>query len=282
MTDKLQNDPPTAPDLMGGFMLNGKGGGNLWSTEIQSALRETSDAGSHNAYLSHECRMENLPFSSGYLGGGETIFQRNKPWEFLLYVAGGKTRQLCVVDVELVPDHDIARQPVPDMLLPINIDLTGNVDSEPFCADRRIEYMPHETALSALRKNRLRIREVFLHVSWSAENAKFDLFCPCRYINFPPLEQTNDFYIQPISGYVLYPLCPDRYLPAYVACAVNADGKQIIEFCCKRYRSIHGWIKNYGGEMADKNEGLASLPVFVSQFDGMIKVDGVFKIYTYL
>ncbi len=283
--DSPQKSPSAAaPDLMDGFMLNGIGGTNQWSTEIQSVLRETSgDAArpeTRDVYLSHECRMERLPFSTGALGSGENIFQHEKPWEFVVYAAGDETRQLSTGDVTLAPD--LGAGGVPEMMLPSYVDLTGKADSKAFCPERSIQPMSLDDALSRLRNNALKLRETFLHVSWRGGNAQYELFCPCRYINFPPSEQQENHYIQPISGYVLYPFDQNTHMLSYVACAMNAEGKRIIEFCCKRYLSIPGWMKMYGEDVKVKADALASLPVLVSQFDGMIKVEGDFNIYTYI
>ncbi|MBT3237886.1 MAG: hypothetical protein HOK06_09080 [Rhodospirillaceae bacterium] len=265
----------TAPDLLSGHMLNGTGGNNRWMTEIQCVLKSRADS-ANTAWLSHECRAEGVPFDDDSARGGG-IFLSDKPWEFLVYRSGDKTWQMTTADLSII-DSDVA---IEDMVPPTT-DMTGASDSEVACAERAIREMTTDEALASLSDGSLSIRSTFMRIGWGGDDDGYDLYCPCRYINFP---ETGTPYIQPISGYVLFPVAGGQHMLAYVAAANDGDNT-IVEFCCRRYRNIFAWAKS---EIQD-SEGTdavlgnleAQLPIIASTFDAMFKVDnGTLTLYTY-
>ena len=136
-----------------------------------------------------------------------------------------------------------------------------------------------------LRARRLQIRKTFMKLKWMQLGQGYTLYCPCRYINYPePGAEWS--YVQPISGYVLFPIAGGVHMLAYVACAENADGETLMEFCCKRYRSVVGWI-NENHQLPESVQGFLEtldreLPVIASFLDGITRVENPsFQLFVY-
>ncbi|MHA1598000.1 MAG: hypothetical protein ACTSV1_04695, partial [Alphaproteobacteria bacterium] len=262
--------------------LNGKGGNNRWLTEVQCVLKRGDDS-TATAWLSHECRAEGVPFAADFVDRGDTIFMRDKPWEFLVYRAGEETRQLTTAALTIVESNIVVDNMVPPMT-----DMTGGSDSEVHCPERAIREIAHDEALAALRAGSLSIRSTFMRISWAAggdSGDSYDLYCPCRYINFPEVDGPDGAYIQPISGYVLYPVAEGLHMLAYVACATNLADDTIVEFCCRRYKNVFGWARSeLGGESDELLKNLeGQLPIIASSFDGMFPIkNGEFSLFTYV
>ena len=267
-----------APDLENGFITNGRE--NLWSTEIQCCLKiDRPDGSSSLAALSHECRMERLPFSSTYLGGGEDIFQRDRPWEFLTYTLDGTLYQTgSPTLLTRIPSDYLPDSPPPAFALPDH-------RSELHCPDREIDLLDFHAAREELLGRNLPLRKLFLRVQWQDGNGiAFTLHTPCRYVNFDNPEEQECAYIQPISGSILYP-GPRGLIAGYVACALRED-KQIIEFALRSYRDSVEWRIRADRPDTQRAEAMrttaAAMPSYFLGVDHMTRVEGQACLYRYL
>jgi len=277
--------PQNAPDLKDGFMVNGIGTANRWTTEIRSVVEERGTADGA-AYLSQECRVENVPFMSADPDSGGPIFDGAKPWEFVVYLAGSKTCQISTADIEVVEQNLIgAGQTIDEMVVPSTLH-EAECLSEAVCSRREIREISYAEALTALQHDRLNLRDTFMKVSWSRLGKTYDLYCPCRYINYPDPERGESRYLQPISGYVLVPLKDDVYVLAYVAAATDFAGRTVVEFNFRRYRNAFMWL----AARAEATEGspggfgdlARQLPLLASCFDGILRPeDPDFMVYAY-
>lgn len=260
----------TAPDLDRGYILNGDE--NRWVTDVQAVLRQEG-AQESTAYLSHECRAERVPFSETYLGGGDDIFQSQEPWEFLTYSQNGvlyQTIALGLGESENFAGQDHVLPPV----TPVGRHTWPNVDERPI-----VEHAVDEL-LQRLQAGQVSVRDLFLRVSWQDASRRFTLYAPCRYLNFSNPEKQQSRYIQPISGYVLYPHenYGDYFIPAYVAAAMHADGRGLTEFCLRNYRHIPSYF-------AERLNGVdpALLPgAYMPADDLIIRVEAECSVYSYL
>ena len=274
----------TAPDLKRGFIVNGMTAKNAWSTEIQCVLTEIRDGKAHDLYLSHQCRREDVPFSSGRLGGKERIFQLARSEEFLTFTRDGAFYQLTDLD-SVVPASKVDGIPAnwdggSHLSLVVN---SPDWHSEVVCERTPIRVLSFDEALTGLVEKRVPMRDLFLRVSWSYKSMDFQLHCPCRYINFSnPLYETNR-YLQPISGYVLVPIA-GTYSRGYVACARDGDGTILIELLTPRYHSPYADLAAAAGgaEITEIMKNLNKvLPAVSRSFDVVRKVAGCFDLFVY-
>ncbi|MHA1598881.1 MAG: hypothetical protein ACTSV1_09180 [Alphaproteobacteria bacterium] len=271
----------SAPDLKSGFIRN-ESDGNSWSTEIQSVLKCGSDAVADTYYLSHECRFENVPFSKGYLGGKEEIFQKAKPFEFLTCSLNGKFHQLVVMDFmyknELFGDFTGVDVFCVNHLSP------PSGDSHVECSERPVTYFDHDAIFDLLEGNSVSTRELFVEVRWTQQDGiDYVLHAPSRYINFGAAKGGGHF-IQPIIGSVLYRDHHGAFFPAYVGAASN--GKEwIVEFMTPQFRNAYAMtLNNYGTEeLLEKMKPLFmdQIPLAVRTMDRTLAVDGTFRIFRY-
>ncbi|RED52468.1 hypothetical protein [Aestuariispira insulae] len=266
----------TAPDLEHGRMING--GENLWMTEIQSVLAQ-SGTKKTTAYLSHECRMERLPHSETYLGGGREIFQKEKPWEFLTYTQEGRIYQFGNPAVMTVPPSSEG-----DGTFPPAFEIKG-CNSQAHCPDRQIYYFDYDEIHERLLSNQISVRSLFLQVSWSTGGDDWTLYSPCRYVNFSnPAFQTSS-YIQPIAGTVLMPV-GDSFVPGSIACSLNDKGDHIIEASSRVFRDMAEWRirQEQPPEVARKSirDVQQVMPTFFLSQDHIIPINGTVRLYRYL
>ena len=274
----------TAPDLINGIIVNGLSGENLWTTEVQSVLEENRDGTTETRYLSHQCRRENVPFSDGYLGNTDSIFQTSECSEFLTFTHNGYFHQLPDIDT-VAPAADVGG---------LTSDWDGgaffpnpvtwpNWTSEVECGTVPIRPLAFDEALDGLIARTLPLRKLFLRVEWSDRDVRYRLHCPCRYVNFSNPKTTDRRYIQPISGYVLVPfegvLCR-----GFVACATNDSGATIVETLIPRFHCPYGKLVKAvtGAESADiVNQLRGSLPAVTRSFDVVSRVEGRFNLFVY-
>ncbi len=278
-------DPPaSAPDLKNGHIINGVGAPNSWMTEIQSALSIGDEDGERMLYLSHECRAEDVPFSSSNTGGEKSIFQKDNIIEFLTFADNRKTLQLSTNEISYV-EHE-KNQSTPNtarVCVPEATEITHS-ESRVSCAKRPIKVLSTDDVLKGLRSGSLAIRETFMRVSWRRRGASYESYSPCRYINFPDAGHSDDYYLQPISGYVLFPHEND-ILVAYVACCVNGSDDAVIEFCARRYRNVFdqflAMVAFEDGSEAPIRNLAKTLPIMAAQFDFVVPVKGQCVFYAY-
>jgi hypothetical protein len=220
----------TVPDLAGGFIVNGFDKANRWQTFIEAALcRRDADGETRWAYLSTPCRAEFVTeqriFGERYaevvrahtwdgtftMRSGAALYRLN-PWRnrrpgaipagaaaSRLHYSPSEARDL--VNCDAVTATEVAYA---DLLA----SLQGPVDG---------------------RDNRL-----YFQVAWREGERAYDLFAPCRYINFPnPETAPDESYVQPISGYVLVE-SEGLFRVAYVSAHVTPAGTRRAEICTRQ------------------------------------------------
>ena len=274
----------TVPDLVNGFISNGVETGNTWSTEIQCVLVESQDGVEKVFYLAHECRRENVPFSSGYLGDTDRIFQTETCEEFLTYSLDDRFYQFTDLDsVGLASE-------IPGVPSGWDgSDLIAQVESRPVwtseivCKTVPAHFLTFAEILESLVHRKIPIRNLFQMVRWSEGQAEYSLYCPCRYVNFSNPKQENRRYVQPISGYVLVPFA-GSFARGYVAGAINDEGHSRIEFVVPRYTSLFSKISarlNNPEIQGILNRLHSILPVVARSFDRTKTVDGELRFFVY-
>jgi len=203
-----QEHTTTVPDLETGFMILNHDRDNRWQTPIEAILSKTTeDNRKEFAYLSHECRSENVdedPFahedseflgistwSGNYLmGSGSSLFKQNP--KFMTR----KTKASYFVS----------------------------------CEPRTANFIDFDNVLSFLQTDcAINYKPLHMELSFNSSGTRYKLYSRCRYLNFPNPNLTNQRYLQPISGYVLYEEAETFYL-AYVVCYMRSGLTKTIQF----------------------------------------------------
>lgn len=263
-----------APDLKNGFVVFVTPVGNAWATEILCAVsEETEDRRWH--YLSKECRSEDVAFHDGSAGG--RIFQTERSWEFVMAVLDGRAVQMTSSDID-------ARHPSEERIVPIT--MAESFTAEVHCPLRQIRALSVAETLDRLRERRLAVRDLFMRVEWAGDAGRCEIYCPCRYVNFGNDAAGRNDYIQPISGYVLFPHPEAGIQIGYVACTLAGDGTRVTEFCGKRYRNVFDWALERieaGGENSEMLRQLSeNMPISATVCDRIMPVDGTCEVFEYL
>ncbi len=272
--------PAQVPDIENGFLVLGASSPNSWSTEVLSAVRVDASDGSHVHYLSKECRSEDIAFQGGSAAG--RIFQSERSWEFLMAILDGRPKQMTNSDITIIPIEGNDDRHVSDCVIK-PMTMAEDFTAEIHCPLREVTPLPLPDVLGGLRARALPIRNLFMKITVSSGGAPFEIFCPCRYVNFGNGD-AND-YVQPISGYVMAPPVDGDAQIGYVACTLAVDGTSVIEFCGKRYRNIFEWVaRSLAAENGNPEMALnlsASLPIFATVFDRIEKWEGTCEFFTY-
>lgn len=291
---------PSAPDLENGVIVNQSEGDNQWTTEIQCVLR-TGDIPPRLVYLSHECRAEFVPLSSNHPGPGRFLFQQDRPWEFLTYSEDGRffqtnTASLAMMNPEGMRDVQTKTPRLsirnqgntnPDVIdeVPLTRAIPSPEErSEVICPERPVAFLGIDEVGDRLRQRTLPVRKLFMEVRWTEADVGHTLYCPCRYVNFSAPDASGPAFLQPISGPVLF---TERglILVAYVACAIDANGHTIAEFCIRRIRNVFSWaVQSVEFNPADLDvlRTLAlRLPVATTVYDGVVPVEATVRFYRY-
>lgn len=233
-------DPhPTAPDLSRGHILNGLGKKNAWMTTIQCVLGRDGD---ESVYLSHECRNENVPFSTDYDGADDGhIFQAATPNEFLTFTKGGHFHQFVASDLPC-PASAVrhAFVSVDDWFFYEPVGSPG-WRSSVRCPDAAIEPLGVAELLAGLNECSLAIRDVFVRVRLDDGH---HLHFPANYINFSNRGVETAEYVQSISGTVICPF-QGTYVPGYISCAATTDGRSKIEFAGWRNKELFSHLAQF-------------------------------------
>ncbi len=276
-----------APDLRHGFIENGGNGGNAWVTEIQSVLTEHGGEGDERLYLSHECRKEAVPFMGAPDGPGEGgIFMPQSPHEYLTFTRGDRFFQIPSSDTVLGMDamRNITRHAVGDRLFAAPYTQSDWV-SRVHCPDTPIRILDFDAVHGALIRGALDIRNTFLRFDWRREDGQdCTVHAPCRYLNFSPADAAGTPYLQPISGYILFPM-DSIHVHGYLACAVDSGGRTTCEVAVPRFVDIYELIGRISGnreELAPLLGNLSKLiPGFGRRFDTIIPLAGTLTLYRY-
>ena len=266
------------PDLYHGSMINGLGNRNLWLTGMQCALTmDDPQRETRYAFLSQECRAENVlaladqEVMSGWRRwwkqrtrqyiDSRTIFGR-PPVEFVVLQTWDSTYAF---HSRVYVGKPINSRDRISFASRINIDYVSP------------KYLSFDEAFERVNSGDVCPKDLFMHISWGALN----LFCPCRYINYPNRDFLPDVkYLQPISGQVCY-YEDGNFFVSYVACSVQADGTKRVEFCVRDTVNV---IDAAGG--TKKLSPLFPLmkwfyPVWFHEYSKPVPVDGTCEFYTY-
>ncbi|HER25501.1 MAG TPA: hypothetical protein ENI69_00150 [Rhodospirillales bacterium] len=276
----------TAPDLKDGCIINGVFQKNSWTTEIQCVLVERQNGVEKNYYLSQECRKENLPFSTGSLGGLDCIFQTDSCHEFLTYTSDGRFYELINYEsvFPTVMREHYGAVDLGDSFLLKETTKEGWC-SEVLCSERKIKVLTFSDALKALTTRDVPIRKLFLCVTWEDGGCEYRLYAPCRYVNYSNPGYEKREYIQPISGYVLAPVSKGVYDRGYIACATSPGKDNIVEFVSTKFEDPLLRIIKSGGVINGGSilEQLSSLiNISAPYFDFVKKMKAEFYLYVYL
>ena len=112
-----------------------------------------------------------------------------------------------------------------------------------------------------------------MQVEWAANNSTYTLICACRYINFPAADESDDNYLQPISGNVLVEI-DGRFYLAYVSAHLTKHGTQKTELILKDAISLFD-LKRY---TLIRNKGRS----FIADLTSVIKSGFLVTMHFYL
>lgn len=261
-----------APDIPNGYVVNGVEANNSWSTRIQCVLVNEKDA-SQTAYLSQECRFENVPFMAENSSSVPDIIKTQSPYRFLTYTQNGLFHQF--------PDSD-----TPCRFSHPTIDLGGRFlipaisgpdwTSQAYCAQKEIEPIGLAELLEGL--NDRTIAAGHIHVRIALDDGLV-MYFPAGYINFSNRGIEPAKYIQSISGDVLFPV-EDTLACGYIVCAMALDGRMKIEFVTKTYTELQNSVfAQTEYELLKKVSELS--PMYIGVMNYVVDVDGDVQFFRY-
>lgn len=274
-----------APDLERGRIVNGTAAPNAWCTAIQSVLEETVGGVTQTAWLSQECRKENVPFAPGGPGPEGGIVQKNAPAEFLTFTRDGRFYQLLGSEIPFGTALAERYQRVPlgrhFVFQPFGEEAWL---SEVHCERRPIRLLAPEEVLAGLNARTLGAPELYLRFSWREGEKAFTLYAPSRYVNFANRGHAPDDYLQPISGYVLF-RHDDLWLHGYLAVALRTDGAMLVELVAPVYTDAYAVIAKQTGASEADRAVLARLaetaPAYLRQFNLVLHLKGRLDFFRY-
>jgi hypothetical protein len=196
------------PDLENGFIILNYDTDNRWVTRVEASLKRERPGGvSEYAYLSHECRAENVgedPF-----GHGDAFFLGISTWSGNFLMGGGSSI------LKKSPKYQTRRTERRYLVS---------------CEDRAVRPLTFDEVLSNVQDDcRRGYNQIFSEVSYTYLGARYSICTPCRYLNFPPRELEGKGYLQPISGHVLFEE-EERFYLAYVVAYVEEGVTKSIQF----------------------------------------------------
>ena len=207
------------PDLQNGFMILNHDAPNRWLTGIECVLarRESPGAEEQRAYLSQECRAEQVcddPFSHA----GEYEYVGISTWSGNYALRSGSS-------ITGVKSPEKADEGGPD-LSHEKVDRNFVVS----CSDRQARQVSYEEVQRLLQSDfEDGYMRLYMAISFRQRGHAYVLYAPCRYINFPNPRSAAGDYLQPISGYVLYER-EDRFAVAYVVCHIAEGRTRALQF----------------------------------------------------
>lgn len=133
-------------------MINGYSGPNRWLTPIQAALRITKDSQPQTAYLSHECRAEQIPV----IHNTPRIF--NSVYEFVVLQGFTETHVF----------RAGMNAPLMDKLFGVPPrSHKWDVESKVLCKEVEIEPFSFEEIFEQLTDERINAKDLYMKVSWN-------------------------------------------------------------------------------------------------------------------
>ncbi len=216
----------SVPDLADGFIVNGYGKPNRWQTFIEAALcRRDADGESRWAYLSTPCRAEFVAeqriFGERY---AEVI--RAHTWDGTYTLRSGAALYRMNPLRNRRPDGGPASRLHYSHSEPRDLVKCDTV------AATEIAYGDLLASLQGSVEGR--DNRIYFCITWQDGPISYDLYAPCRYINFPnPEIAAEESYLQPISGYVIVE-SDGCFRVAYISVLVTPDGISRTEICSRQ------------------------------------------------
>lgn len=232
------------PDFENGYMVMAHDSPNRWRTGIECVLTRSKDGAEiQHAYLSHECRAENV--ASEIFDDRCYEFVAAKLWSGDYYLRGGS------YNYGFNPFRNLRKSPpectyekLPDENIFVH------------CPMRSPRYLDFDEALESLQsENDGKRKKLFMKVTFRHSGFNYALYAPSRYINYPHPELGPELgegrYIQPISGLVLFDEGAVARI-AYVAAHMRETATETVEFNVRDMVSFIG----------TKNKSSRLFPIF--------------------
>jgi len=212
--NEVEQTSMLVPDLKDGFIILNVDSPNRWWTGVQCVLtrRAPGAAQEQCAYLSHECRAE-LVGEDPCSHPGVYEFVAASTWSGNLALrAGPNFLGVKGPDADEMDRQAAAYEPI-DMAMAVT------------CEQREARRQTYDEVKRMLQTGFAGGHETFyMSISYRLQESDYTLHAPCRYINFPNPD-TNQSYLQPISGQVLYEK-GGRFFVAYVVTHIE-DGRPL-------------------------------------------------------
>jgi hypothetical protein len=208
-------------------MINHHAFWNRWQTHVVSALRRTSRTGQEDwAYLSNEVRAEAILDEEG------RIFNGTEPYEFCVLQSWLGTFILrsgsCLYGFNPLRNYRLCNR----FKVRGNSSFYVKCDYASLVVCPQVEVVPigFQEALSFLQEeDREKHNRIYMRIAWQDGDWKYDLYTPCKYLNFPNPSEIGRRYIQPQAGYVLY-FDENRFYISYVAADLTDGMTRRVEF----------------------------------------------------
>lgn len=199
------------PDLINGYIINAADKANSWRTTIHSVLCKKGDQGADEfAYLAHECRAENV--SEDIFDGRVYEFTHIATWLGNFSLRHGS---YCFGAGEKHSSSIYQKDDVENLV---------------FCGTVGVTPLDFRDALDFVRSgDHCRL---FMSVEYTFTGQRYQIFCPCRYINFPNSARTDDEYLQPLSGYTLF-FNGERFVVSYMGAHIREGKQHSVEFIAR-------------------------------------------------
>lgn len=137
------------------------------------------------------------------------------------------------------------------------------------CDDVAVRILSFDAVLDELaapptgRNNRF-----FVRFSWRAGEFAYDLYAPCRYLNFRNFNRSSGLrYLQPITGYVLLEE-DERFFIGYAAAYIEEGRVLRTELIARRRASYFALKQGIGGPLS-----LAAMRLLDGLFGGFFSTD---------
>lgn len=256
------------PDLMHGSITIGlnSDSGNAWKTYIEAALI----ADDEKAFLATNCRAEHVREKGDLIGRRfsevSVISTSNKDW---------------IIRSGTGIWHPFRRR-ISEKLHYGEIFGGTNV----YCPEVDVRTLTFEELYEDV-SNADRDNNIYMRVTYIYDGRNFEIFCPCRYINYansPRQTAEKKKYVQPISGYVLFKH-NQRYHQAYIVAYVDNNGTRNCEVVLRVPEYIMNLKRKVGGvsiSILNKIFGPFRNMLLTDEFSYIIKLDAEVSFFRYL
>ena len=179
---------------------------NRWRTPIEAVLCRHSDSGSPEyAYLSHECRSENVgpdPF-----GRSDSEYVGISTWDgnFILGAGSSLFRKSPKYEPRRTDNHHFV-----------------------YCPRNRAVVLSFDEVLEHLQNDHQGLARLCVEFSYQVKSTRYTIYTTCRYLNFPNPELQTCAYLQPICGYVLFEE-KGKFFLAYIVAYIEAGIAKTIQ-----------------------------------------------------